>query len=164
MKLSIRVAAILAAVLVLTSACNPEQGGRTPPRQRAPENQSLSDFWFLGRVFDGQHKERGGVPIHIKGEVVGFNQEGVGHVEPGPGCTAAGPGAMICDAPTAQLLTVEGAGSLVMTFSFATNALGWQMQCIVSPNKSGIPVLEQDTSDRTSGRGMEEARATCAFP
>ena len=151
--------------LVMATGCQPEQG-KPPPRQREPEKQSLSDFWFLGRVFDGQHKERGGVPIHLKGEVIGFgpNQKKTGHVEPGPGCTASGPDAMICEAPTAQLLTVEGAGTLILTFSFATNALGWQMQCVVSPNRSGIPILEQDTSDRTSGRGMEEAIATCSFP
>ena len=162
MKLKMMVAA--AVILTLLAGCDPKSGGGGRPRQREPEKQSLSDFWFLGRVFDGQHKERGGVPIHIKGEVVGFSQEPGGHVEPGPGCTASGPDGMICEAPTAQLLTIEGAGSLIMTFSFATNAVGWQMQCIVSPNKSGVPVLEQDTSDRTSGRGFETAIATCAFP
>lgn len=151
-------------VILALTACNPEQGKPSTPHQRAPENQGLSDVWFLGRVFDGQHKERGGVPIHVRGEVIGVDLHHSGHVEPGPGCQAAGTDAMICTAPTAQLITIEGAGSIIMTFSFFTNAVGWQMQCIVSPNQSGVPIFDQDTSDRTGGRGMEEASATCSFP
>lgn len=156
MKLSTWAAAILAALLLLT--------GCDPAKKIPGVNAPFTVLYVLGDIYDNEHRIVYGVSLEVRGTLVNAETGVDQPVAASPNCKPAANNAMICTAPTVQVVDLTGVQSFAFTFRFLTNIPGWSVGCLISPNQQGATqIMDQEHSDRTSATHNEVA-ATCSWP
>lgn len=158
MKLSIRVAVVLAAILAM-AGCDPRE-----PRKVPGVNAPLPFLYVLGDIYNDKHQPMRGVPVEVRGTVKNKDAGSSQPVLTSPGCQPAANNAIICTTPDVQVIDMSSVESFTFTYRFLTNIKGWQVGCQVAVDRHGAgKILDQERSDLTSVTN-QEVLATCSYP